>query len=150
MSYRSLTRSSEASCQPDPKATVIEETMASRMAIQTWELDLESWEPSSSDAAPSSDIQRQRKRFNLESEIPSWQDIEGLQEVSGAAAYRTTLKSPFVQAGERSRVMLEFKPIPDAHEWFVNGISVPGYDRLSGLLDISSQLQDGENGKTVV
>jgi hypothetical protein len=88
--------------------------------------------------------------FNFESGIPGWQDIEGLQDVSGTATYRTTFESPLVKAGQQSRVVLEFNPVPDAHEWFLNGIRVPGYDRLSGILDITSHLKDGENSKTFV
>ncbi|GHJ86345.1 hypothetical protein NliqN6_2747 [Naganishia liquefaciens] len=142
-----LVKSSGA--RSDAKTASCHTSIVSEILIESWQIHVQSWEPPPKGSTRSSDVQLHSKKFELEARLPGWQDVQGLQNVSGTAVYRTTFECPLIQessqGGLPNKVVVEFEPITDAHQWFLNGSTVPGSDRLSGRLDLTSCVKEGKN-----
>jgi len=107
-----------------------------------WNLTVEHWAP------PDDlyDAHVQARKFNTTHELPSlasWQDIDGLQNVSGRGYYTTTF--PWPPKGRADGAFIDFGRVSHTLTVSINGHQLPPLDTSRARADIGAYLKDGEN-----
>ncbi|RYC81627.1 hypothetical protein BFJ63_vAg15487 [Fusarium oxysporum f. sp. narcissi] len=115
--------------------------VAKPITLSNWTLIVESWHPSSN----LSDITFTEKRnstYHLRT-LSSWQDIPGLQNISGRGFYSTTFtwNHPLGKTG----AIINFGAVFHTLRVSVNGHQLPPLDPTLAKVDISRYLVDGLN-----
>lgn len=144
--FFSLTRTEDADDSLGGSAShIASKSIIRQVEIKEWQVELQSWEPTTD--VKSSSITRVRKVLSHDDGVRSWLDVKGLEDLSGTAAYRATFGNPLGHMSSRKRsVVLELGRVDDAHDLAINGVTVTGYDKLSGRPDITRYLRMGDNG----
>ncbi|KAJ9123063.1 hypothetical protein QFC22_001252 [Naganishia vaughanmartiniae] len=120
-------------------------TISSQIELTEWKLDIESWEPSSTQDAVSAIMNKHNRSVSLKQGLQPWSELEDAEDVSGIAIYEATFENPMNQQGSTSRVVLELGRLDDAYDVTLNDQEVTGVDRLQGRHDITGYLRPGEN-----
>jgi hypothetical protein len=126
-------------------STTAELAMAKSIMLRDWKLIVEHWDP----PANLSIIEGGTVRYNTTHMLPhlvSWQQVPGLQNVSGRGFYSTSFTWP--PSGLRSvpdGAFIDFGPILHTLTVRVNGNELPPLDVTSAKTEITQWLVKGEN-----
>lgn len=130
-----VTLSSGKKVLPVSKAT-------SKFTLADWSLTVSHW------TAPSDlyDLQAIAVKSNtthaLNSTLPSWSEIPGLEDTSGVGYYTTTFRwSPSKSKG----AYISFPPVDHALTVYINGQRIPTLDHHNPVGDITAFLRAGKN-----
>lgn len=122
-------------------------TTASSFSLTRWTLTAEHWDP----PADLSDIDTIAVKSNTThslSKLVSWQEIEGLQNVSGRGYYKTTFTWPPSSEGAcvpPTGAYISFPPTIHTLRVLVNSHPLPPLDDTAPEADISQYLVPGNN-----
>ena len=104
------------------------------IALNEWTLTIESWTKGSNP----SDMNKSNINVGTLKELKSWNQIQGLENVSGIGTYKTN----FILNDKGA--VLELGGAKDTFELKVNG-SIVKLDPISGKVDISKYVHNGNN-----
>lgn len=114
---------------------------AEPITLKDWSLTVEHWDP----PKDLFDIETVAIKHNTSYNLPklvSWQDIPGLQNVSGRGYYKTSFEW---DEGSAAGAIIDFGPIVHTIRVNINGHTVPPLDTTAARADISKYLKHGEN-----
>ncbi|KAL2004612.1 hypothetical protein VTN00DRAFT_3348 [Thermoascus crustaceus] len=129
--------------------THIFKATASPFSLSKWTLTAEHWDP----PADLSDIDTIAVKSNTThsvSKLVSWQEIEGLQNVSGRGYYKTTFTWPPSSPSDGASIpptgaYITFPPIVHTLRVLINSHPLPPLDDTAPEADISQYLVPGDN-----
>lgn len=125
----------------------VKATSKKAFEIENWILTVEHWDPPDD----LSDIDTVAVKHNTTHElssITSWQNIDGLQGVSGRGYYAANLTwSP---SDDVSGAIISFGPIMHTIRVIINGQTIPTLDTTSAKADITKYLVEGTNKVEVI
>ncbi len=133
--------------------------------LESWNLEVEDWQPEDEKAIGRGSEKTKKKQVRMEvivlgtgrqsylcvvsqttynlASLTSWQDIQGLEDVSGTATYSTTFKLPIRPV---SPTIIALSHLEDAFKVILNGQVVDGIDRIANTTgDIALLLKTGDN-----
>jgi hypothetical protein len=119
--------------------------LGSQFIVTNWNLVVEHWDPPSDML----NIEGGAAKHNTTHFLPnpvSWQQISGLQNVSGRGYYSASFQwPPSASAARASGAIIDFGPIVHTLRASINGNMLPPLDVTSAKADISQWLVQGEN-----
>ncbi|EYB29127.1 hypothetical protein FG05_13859 [Fusarium graminearum] len=110
--------------------------------ISNWNLTLESWVPGP-DETKSASIKK-AMNLGIQKTLKPWSEISGAQNVSGVGTYTTTFQVPQVPSKD-SIVVLQFGPVLNTIQAWVNDKQLPAIDIYDAQVDVSDYLVSGSN-----
>jgi hypothetical protein len=120
----------------------------SPITITNWTLIAEHWDPPSDLYNIEGGAVKQNTTHSLQN-LVSWQQIPGLENVSGRGYYSASFKWPPASSGlsasEPDGAIIDFGPIVHTLRASINGRWLPPLDVTSAKADISSWIVHGEN-----
>lgn len=125
------------------KTTTVQPCSASTLALSNWTLIVEHWDPPS-DLSLTTGTRKHNTTHHLPS-LVSWQDIPGLQNVSGRGYYNTTFTWPVPSSSAADGAMIDFGFIVHTLRAWVNGHQLPPLDVTRPQADITAFLVEGMN-----
>ncbi|KAJ5605313.1 secreted protein [Penicillium lagena] len=117
-------------------------TSAKPFKLGNWTLIVEHWDPPSPLYQPAVTAIK-HNTTHLIGDLVSWQEISGLQNVSGRGYYETIFEWP--PSDDASGALLSFGPVVHTIRVGINGYSLPPLDTTSATADISKYLRHGIN-----
>lgn len=126
----------------DGKRHSVKATTAKPFELKQWTLTAEHWDPPTSLEDIDTIAVKQNTTHQL-SKLTSWQNIEGLEHVSGRGYYKSSFKWP--PSKDASGAVISFGPIVHTIRVVVNGHTIPALDTTSATVDISKYLVKGTN-----
>ncbi|KIW43060.1 uncharacterized protein PV06_04207 [Exophiala oligosperma] len=126
---------------------------SSSLGLSNWTLVVEHWDPPS-DMQISTGTQKHNTTHHLE-KLGSWQEIDGLKNVSGRGYYNTTFTWPFSGSsvgsiGSATGAIIDFGFIVHTLRAWVNGVQLPPLDVTRPRADIKTLLVEGVNTVEVI
>ncbi|KAJ9499406.1 hypothetical protein H2202_004989 [Exophiala xenobiotica] len=133
------------------KTTTVQPCGASTLTLSDWTLIVEHWDPPP-DLSITTGTQKHNTTHHLPGGLASWQDIPGLQNVSGRGYYNTTFTWPLPLASSSASVsadadgaMIDFGYVVHTLRAWVNGHQLPPLDVTRPQADIKTFLVEGVN-----
>lgn len=115
------------------------EAMAGEVKMDNWSLTVESWTKGGSVL----DTDKNQIEIGELAELKSWDQIEGLEDVSGVGVYTTEFEMPSdYKEGQKAYIHCGF--IKDAYGVTINDKDID-IDPISGLADVTDFVKPGEN-----
>ncbi|EKJ72346.1 hypothetical protein FPSE_07466 [Fusarium pseudograminearum CS3096] len=110
--------------------------------ISNWNLTLESWVPGP-DETKSASVKKTMD-LGIQKTLKPWSEIPGAQNVSGVGTYTTTFQVPRVPVKD-SIAVLQFGPVLNTIQAWVNDKQLPVIDIYDAQVDVSDYLVSGSN-----
>ncbi|KAH8897356.1 secreted protein [Thozetella sp. PMI_491] len=126
----------------DDKKHPVKPTSAKPFELLNWTLTAEHWDPPSNfmDISPVADKHNTTHQL---SRLVSWQQIDGLQHVSGLGYYETSFQWP--PTNDSSGAIISFGRVVHTLSVSINGHVLPALDVIDASRDITQYLVQGEN-----
>jgi len=118
--------------------------LAAAEALSNWTLIVEHWDPPANLYNITGGAYKHNTTHYLP-ELVSWQNITGLQNVSGRGYYSTTLTWPPASSQQPDGAILDFGWVYHTLQVSLNGYELPPLDVTSPKADIKPWLLAGEN-----
>jgi hypothetical protein len=131
-------------------ATARVEAVPSAPAIGTWEVTIEDWQPADPGGTESAAIGTTKISHDLTlTTLTSWQNIAGMQDVSGVGTYTATISLPAGwNAASGAYLNLGSTGAGSAHV-SVNGKDLGPVNQVNPVIDLGTALRPGANVLTV-
>jgi hypothetical protein len=121
---------------------------ANPMTLTNWNLTVEHWDPPSDLLNIEDGAAKHNTTHNLPHLI-SWQQVSGLQNVSGRGFYSTSFRWPssptYLPQNSSIGAIIDFGPVVHTLSVQLNGHPLPPLEVTSATADISQWLVEGEN-----
>ncbi|KAE8454643.1 hypothetical protein EG329_000266 [Mollisiaceae sp. DMI_Dod_QoI] len=117
------------------------------MTLTNWNLTVEHWDPPS-DLLNIEDGAAKHNTTHVLPHLISWQQVSGLQNVSGRGFYSTSFRWPpadYLPQNSSIGAIIDFGPVVHTLTVQLNGNPLPPLDVTSATADISQWLVEGEN-----
>jgi hypothetical protein len=118
------------------------------ITLTNWNLTVEHWDPPS-DLLNIEDGAAKHNTTHILPHLVSWQQVSGLQNVSGRGFYSTSFQWPSsptsLPQNSSSGAIIDFGPVVHSLSVQLNGHALPALDVTSATADISQWLVEGEN-----
>ncbi len=119
----------------------------SPITLTNWNLTVEHWNPPS-DLLNIEDGAAKRNTTHVLRHLSSWQQVSGLQNVSGRGFYSTSFRWPpadYLPQNSSIGAIIDFGPVVHTLTAQLNGNPLPPLDVKSATADFSKWLVEGEN-----
>lgn len=126
----------------DGKRHAVTATSAKPFELRQWTLTVEHWDPPTPLTGISVVAVKHNTTHEL-SQLESWQNIDGLQHVSGRGYYETTFEWP--PTNDSTGAIISFGSVVHTLDVSVNGRVLPALDVTAAKADISPYLVKGTN-----
>jgi hypothetical protein len=131
---------------PDGVKHTVTPVSASPISLTGWTLTVEHWDPPSN----LSDIEGGAVRYNTTHSLPyivPWQEIPGVQNVSGRGYYSASFQwpPPSDYIAPATGAIIDFGPVVHTLQATINGHPLPPLDVTAAKADIGALLVPGKN-----
>jgi hypothetical protein len=133
---------------PQGKKTMVQVPQTKAITLMNWDLTAEHWDPPKNLLDIEGGALKSNTTHKL-AHLVSWQQIPGLQNVSGRGIYSASFQwRPSTKHSSfkgKAGAIIDFGPVVHTLAVSINGHALPALDVTSAKRDISQWLVDGEN-----